>query len=634
MKTPLGRLARLYGVQTSYIGLGKKRKDASPEALLSVLAALGAPVRKMDDVPKALETKEKELKFGVQPVVVAWDGRLDRKTARKFGKLPKDLPAGYYTSNETLIISAPTRAYFPFVEPTWGVFAPVYALHSKRSKGIGDLSDFSSIVNWMASLGGNVTATLPLLANFMEEPFEPSPYSPASRIFWNELYADPERTAEFNDSVEARKSLAAPCPDSELVDYRAVMTHRRAVIEALSKTFFAQHDGGRHEAFETFLRSNPQLDDYARFRAVTDRRRAGWNQWPERMRGGDIQPSDYDEEAWRYHMYAQWIVQEQLQRLSDQTKGAGGTLYLDLPLGLHVDSYDTWRFPDFFVKGMSGGAPPDIVFTTGQNWSLPPMNPQKMRENRYAYTIAYIRNHLKYASLLRIDHVMGLHRFFWIPEGMPTSEGVYVEYPAEELYAILSVESHRNKAGIVGENLGNVAPIVNTSMRRHNIQQMYVAQYQLSDSENRNALGRVPANAVASLNTHDMPPYRAFLDGSDIPDKLVLGFVDKQEAIEEENQRARLKKSLVAFLRKRRLLSRPRPEEILRASLLFLGRSKAKVVLVNLEDLWQEVLPQNIPATSRERPNWRRRLRYSVERILEDPEIERILRGLNNVRCK
>ncbi len=131
-------------------------------------------------------------------------------------------------------------------------------------------------------------------------------------------------------------------------------------------------------------------------------------------------------------------------------------MYLDLPLGLHPDSFDTWRYPQLFVKGMSGGAPPDPVFTTGQNWAFQPVHPQAMRVDGYKYAIAYIRNHLRYARLLRIDHVMGLHRLYWIPEGMSGDRGLYVKYPAEEMYAILSLESHRANAGIVGENLGVV----------------------------------------------------------------------------------------------------------------------------------------------------------------------------------
>src|SRR5262249_11939452 len=156
----------------------------------------------------------------------------------------------------------------------------------------------------------------------------------------------------------------------------------------------------------------------------------------------------------------QWIIQEQLLGLSERAAARGQSLYLDLPLGLHPEGYDAWRDRDFFVEGIGGGAPPDRVFTTGQNWGFAPMNPESLCLNRYPYMIVYIRNHLRYAKLLRIDHVMGLHRLYWIPDELTGNKGVYVKYPAEELWAILSLESHRHRVGIVGENLGMVPPTV------------------------------------------------------------------------------------------------------------------------------------------------------------------------------
>src|SRR5215467_13280189 len=185
------------------------------------------------------------------------------------------------------------------------------------------------------------------------------------------------------------------------------------------------------------------------------------------MRDGTIQDGDYDEATKNYHLYVQWIIQEQLRALSEKAQARGQFLYLDLPLGLHPQSYDVWRYREFFVPHMAGGAAPDPVFTKGQNWGFPPMNPEAMRRNRYQYVIAYLRNHLRYAKLLRIDHVMGLHRLYWIPDELTGDKGVYVEYPAEELWAILSLESHRHRAGIVGENLGTVPPEVNVAMRKH-----------------------------------------------------------------------------------------------------------------------------------------------------------------------
>ena len=573
MTPKLRELARLYKIQTSYLDMRKQRRDADSEALLRVLGAMGAGVEKFDDVPDALARRKDELrKRKVEPVMVAWNGRLGK---RKF-------EIGYHQveikGQETFVISAPRRAFWPGSRKTWGLFAPVYALHSKRNPAAGDLRDFEQLMDWMHELGGTVAATLPLLGAFLDEPFEPSPYSPATRLFWNEFY------------------VGIPCdeplPKTKLVDYGTVMAHKRRILERLAEK-------EQPDALRKFIRENEQAGDYARFRAVTDRQRKGWNAWPARLRDGNITAADYDQKAKNYHLYAQWKIQEQLRSLADKANARGQLLYLDLPLGLHPDSYDTWRYREFFVPRVAGGAPPDPVFTKGQNWGFPPMNPEAMRLNRYAYVIALLRNHFRFARLLRIDHVMGLHRLYWIPDGLSGDKGVYVEYPAEELYAILSVESHRHQAGIVGENLGTVPPAVNRALAEHNIRQMYVVQYEIMGDPEKPKLRPVPAKNVASLNTHDMPPFQAFLEGLDIDDRLDLGLLDEKTARKERKQRALMKRKLRSF----------------RNATRFLAGSMADIVLVNMEDLWQETLPQNVPATSKERPNWRRRMRPGIEQI-------------------
>jgi 4-alpha-glucanotransferase len=293
-------------------------------------------------------------------------------------------------------------------------------------------------------------------------------------------------------------------------------------------------------------------------------------------------------------------------------------LYLDLPLGLHPESYDIWRYRDVFVREAAGGAPPDPVFTAGQNWGFPPMHPEASRLRHHEYTIAYIRNHLQYARLLRIDHVMGLHRLFWIPKGFTGDKGVYVSYPADELYAILCLESHRYHAGIVGENLGTVPPEVNSSMKRHNIQQMYVVQYELEGNNCWLGLQSVPKNTMASLNTHDMSPFRAFLTGLDIKDRLDLAFLDKAGARNERARRSEMTRILEKFLKQKKFLprgGRPTPMQIFKATMQLLASSAANIVLVNIDDLLGQVFPQNVPATQTERPNWKRRIRLTLEQI-------------------
>ncbi len=593
----LHELARLYGIQTSYIDVNKQRRQADPEALLLVLRAMGAEVQSFEDVSAALTRRRDEVKARrAEPVMVAWNGKLGGRR----------LDLGYHweevRGQRTFIISAPMECHS--LRRCWGVFAPVYALHSKRNPSAGDFTDFESFMDWSRGLGASVIGTLPLLAAFLDDPFDPSPYSPASRLFWNEFYIDVSRVFEFQENIAAQRLAAERPRKTQYVDYREVMAWKRRILEELSKTFLVAARPSRLAAFGEFVRENRGVEDYARFRAVTDRQQTGWKAWPQRLRDGRLEDGDYGEATKNYHLYAQWIAGEQLQGLSLKAAAQGQMLYLDLPLGLHPESYDVWRNRDLFVRGVAGGAPPDRVFTTGQNWNFPPMHPEAMRLNGYEYVIAYIRNHLRFARLLRVDHVMGLHRLYWIPDELSVDKGVYVEYPAEELYAILSLESHRYQAGIIGENLGMVPPEVDAAMARHHMTHMYVAQYEAMG----NPGGPLPPpakNCMASLNTHDMPPLRAFLDGADIDDRIKLGFLNSEDARKERSERAPMRRTLRSF----------------RSAVEFLARSMADIVLVNVEDLWGEVHPQNVPATTTERPNWRRRIKRSIERLHEKSDV-------------
>jgi 4-alpha-glucanotransferase len=587
-----------------------QRQDADPESLILTLRAIGSGVERMADVPDALARRREQLrKRTVEPVMVAWDGKLGR---HRFNIGYHDIEV---RGQRVFVIAAPTKSFFEKDAKRWGLFVPIYALHSRRNRNAGDLTDFENVMDWMHDLGGTVAATLPLLGAFLDEPFNPSPYSPATRLFWNEFYIDLERIPEF-----AGRSAPEPPKKTQFVDYRSGMAHKRRILEELSCKFFANPAPQRLLSFRQFVRENKNVDDYAIFRAVMDRMKAGWHAWPARLRDGRIRRSDYDEAAKNYHLYAQWIIQDQLQALSQRAAARDQCLYLDVPLGLHGESYDIWRNRELFVEGVCAGAPPDPVFTKGQNWVFPPMNPEAMRLDRYQYLIAYLRNHFRFAKLLRFDHVMGLHRLYWIPNGLTGDKGVYVEYPAEELWAILSLESHRYQAGIVGENLGTVPPAVNVAMKKHDIRQMYVAQYEIMEDANKPALRLPPEKCVASLNTHDMPPFRAFLDGADIDDRVDLGFINEKIARTERKQR----KLMRAALEKRGTRGHASCPPFASA-MRFLSQSMANIVLANLEDLWEETFPQNVPATNEERPNWRRRARPSVEQIRKMAGVAEVL---------
>jgi 4-alpha-glucanotransferase len=279
----------------------------------------------------------------------------------------------------------------------------------------------------------------------------------------------------------------------------------------------------------------------------------------------------------------------------------------------------------------SGGAPPDIVFTRGQNWGFPPLHPDKLRQQGYRYYVSCLQHHLRHAGILRIDHVMNLHRLFWIPKGMEAGQGAYVNYRPEEFYAILTLESQRNKTVIVGEDLGTVPSYVRQSMNKYGLHRMYVLQYELM-SDSQKSLRKVPKDVVASMDTHDMPPFAAFWQGLDIEDRLELTFLDKATARMERKNRDALKKALVSYLRRQGWLNDSTPEAVLEACWTLLGASTARVVLVNLEDLWLERESQNVPATGEKRNNWQKKARFALESFCNMPRVNETLQALNQLR--
>lgn len=701
MDQSLRPLAELYGVETSYQDSSGRRRDSSPDGVLRVLQAFGAPVGKLADVPGAVRHRQQELcRRLVEPVVVSWGGRgvdlaLRRPADRAAGTLAcrldlesgerrdwsgawQDLPqvretflvegVPYVTRQlfafadrplpdgrhnltleadgqawQSLVIAAPVEAYAPPPEGrdrTWGVFLPLYALHSEQSWGAGDFGDLGRLFDWVHAHGGGVVGSLPLLAAFLNEPFDPSPYAPASRLFWNEFYLDVQAVPEWRRCATAQALVQSPEFRQEvralrhepLVDYRRQTALKRRVLAEMARLFFAE-PGERLGAFRQFLREHPRAEDYARFRAVEERQRRSWQQWPGRLRDGTLREGDYDDEVRRYHLYVQWLADEQLHGLSAQARAGGSGLYLDLPLGVHADSYDVWRERDAFALGMGGGAPPDPVFTGGQNWGFPPLHPERIRQRGYDYLAECLHHYLRFAGMLRMDHVMGLHRLYWVPQGMAARDGVYVRYHPEELYAMFSLESHRHRAVLVGEDLGTVPPEVRPAMVRHQVQRMYVQQYEL-DSEGDRRVSPIPPGAVASVNTHDMPTFAAYWQGLDIADRLKLGLLDEEGARREADRRAAVRGNVLTFLKRAGLFRGTDPADVLRGLLAYLSAGPDRLVLVNVEDLWQETQPQNTPGTWQERPNWRRKARYPFETWSRLPqvvqaveEIERLVRG-------
>lgn len=610
----LRELARLYGIQLTYEDAAGKKRSASRESLDAVLRSLVGDGVKLE---KALARRRAEIEDrAVEPVLVAWEGRLrlPRLDAHQIILENGDrfgggrLPTGYHTlkigrKDAATIFSAPMRA--PGRERrTWGVFAPLYAIHTDRTWGAGDLSDMRAMQKWVRSAGGDFVATLPLNAIFAER--DPSPYAPISRLFWNEMYLDVRRVPEY------RGEPLEPLPLERHIDYKRVMTARRKLLLELSQRFFQHPD----DAFFAFAAT---ANDYALFRSRMESTAGLWREWRDE--------DEFSFDAARYHLYVQYRMKQQLGELEG--------LYLDFPLGVHRNGYDAWRFDAEFAKGVSVGAPPDAFFTKGQNWGFPPLHPEATRIHRHDYFRQCVRTQLEHASILRIDHVMGLHRLFWIPEGMEAKDGVYVRYPADELYAILTIEAHRARATVVGEDLGTVPRFVPKAMEKHGVRRMYVVQYEVKP-QGANPAGKPPADSVASINTHDMPTFSGFWNGTDIEDRLADQLLDARGASMERDKRQRIRTALTRFLAARGLLrsGHGRPAEAgpppLEALLRFLGRSDAEMVLVNLEDLWLEDEPQNVPGVPGR--SWRQRLRMSLQQMQNDDTVMRALRTVDEAR--
>ncbi len=684
----LHALARAHGVQTSFVMMSGERKDARPEALVAVLNALGVAAKNKRQIADSIAEHEANLCTRcLEPVTVAWDRkparvrlhlsgnrdsaaisgeiRLEDGTRKRIPRLQVKLlaevqsdrsrrfisevtlpalPFGYHEltlnvgskSFTSFVISAPRRSYSRGQRRDWGLFLPMYAARSDSGWGTGNLGDWRKLCDWAAARGANVVGTLPLLAAFLDHPkCDPSPYSPASRLFWNEFYLDIEAIPEFHQCDAAKKLVAASAfqkrlerfRKNRLVDYCDEWQTRRQVLERLADEFFSKRTP-RFADFERFVRSRPELEDYARFRAVCDKTNQSWHVWPARLRNGRLKKGDFDDRTRRFHLYIQWLAQEQIDSAIAHCRERGVQFYLDLPLGVHPDGYDVWRERDSFALNASAGAPPDSFFTLGQNWSFAPLHPQRIREQRYRYVIDYLRFQMRHTGLLRIDHVMGLHRLYWIPEGFDPTDGVYVSYNAEEMHAILSLESHRHKTSLIGENLGTVPPEVNDAMHRHGMRGMYVVQYQQRADAN-NALENPVRQTVASLNTHDLPTFAAHWKGLEILDHAKLGLVEKDEVTRKRSERRKLNQALATFLRSKHLLKgKADLENTLHAVLNWLAASPTEIVLVNLEDLLLEEQPQNMPGTYLERPNWRRKAAVPLEEIFGNRKIAALLKRI------
>ncbi|MBI2704194.1 MAG: 4-alpha-glucanotransferase [Actinobacteria bacterium] len=660
----LGELAWAVGVEPQYHDISGEPHTAAVDTLIAVLAAWGVPLARLADVPAAWTWwHERVAATVVEPVVAARQGeplgfRLRLPASASVGSLraglrcedgteielgtagftepehrwhgpietkewwlsfPAARPAGYHrllldlgdeVIESSLIASPTTVRRFADGERAWGVFAPMYAL-----RGGANVGGFDRLAEWVSTTGGSVMATLPVLATYLDKPFAPSPYIPVSRRFWNELFLDTSR---------------APDDEAGPFDYRA---RARAVHRALEG--MTPDETGSSSGM-------PDLDRYATFRAVAARAKTGWREWPARLQRGEVRAGDFDPLVAELHTRAQQKMRAQMLDLASTMRGRGQRLYLDLPIGAHPDGFDTWHERELFATGVATGAPPDDFFSEGQNWGLPPALPHEGRRQGHEHFRDCLRHHMEVAGVLRLDHVMALHRLYWVPDGFAATEGAYVRYPRDELFGVLAIESERHDCIVVGEDLGTVPDEVREAMARHGVHGMYVAQFSLPSTEGADPLPPAPST-VASINTHDTPTFTGFTHGLDIAHRVESEWLDVHDAHGEFEHRAAQIDNLRRYLADRALVDQAGDDQagddragddraLLAGLLRFLGASDAACVLVALEDLWGEAHPQNIPGTSVDQPNWVQRFPFELGELADLPVVKEALTTLDRAR--
>lgn len=620
------------GVHTHYTdGLGE-RVTVAPETLIRICIAAGAPIASAGDAVEALQAHRAAATSAVvPPVLVAWDGNLPQLPISKDrlmhaevhfadgGVVPLErsgaklratraLPLGYHRltveargREETCtVIAAPATAWRrPGSHRSWGVGAQLAALRSARSRSVGDLQDLQSLCDWVRRRGGDVVTLLPLLPTFNSAPPEPSPYSPVSRLFWSEIILD---------LGDAHRPSARP----RTLDVTRADAEVRAALAGLQPPHPSLLD--------------EELVRYARFRGVQARLGRNWRTWPPNARAGTPEPDQVDSEVERFHLVAQTLVRRQLHDVRRRLEHDGFRLGLDLAVGVHPDGYDPWSRQTLFGERMSVGAPPDAGFPNGQDWGFAPVLPKASRREGHRYLAACMALQAGLAGVLRVDHIMAWTRLYWIPCGFGVHEGTYVSYPAEELFAVLTLESNRNQCEVVGEDLGTVPPEIDEALPRHRIWGMYLAQAEASK------IAAVPAPTgadVALVGTHDTPTFAGWLAGNDITERVRYGLLATQAAP------AVVKKRSLASRRLAKRLDRSgvEPRAFLAELLEWLGRSASPLVVAWLEDLWLEDRAVNLPGTSSSvRPNWQRPMRRLLDEIFTDPEVNGLIRRLQRAR--
>ncbi|MBM7773611.1 4-alpha-glucanotransferase [Actinokineospora baliensis] len=616
MDDRLAELAAAHGVALEYENGERQRVRVDPAVVRAILDELGDPPTRAA-LPSVIRQGER-VEVGRGEVELE-----DGSSVAVNGALP-DLPLGWHKlrvgDRETSLAVTPTR--LPDLERTWGWMVQLYNLHTPDSWGIGDYRDLRTFVTHAATDEAAAILVSPVAAGAVTKPVRKSPYSPSSRRFLNPLHLAVTDTPEFAaaDADTRAKVLGLRPALGEQIDHDAVWDAKTAAFALLNPLL------------PDLSALDRTLLDFATFSALAERHGPDWRTWPPELRhpGSTDVIRAREELADRVAFHA-WLQQRSAAQLDAVRSAATGMrvgVIHDLPVGVDPGGADGWSLQDVLASRVTVGAPPDAFSPLGQDWVLPPLRPDKLADQGYRPFRDMIRAVLTHGDGIRVDHVAGLWRLWWIPPGESPDRGTYVHYDGESMLGVLALEAHRANAVVIGEDLGTVPEYVTEQLQERGVLSCAVAWFQ-RDRDNRPLpANRYPRQAAASISTHDLPTATGFLSGEHVRVRTDLGLLTDPEA-ERETAAAERAAILRSLVEEGLLASVDAPvEEIVLALHRFIAKTPCALVFAAPQDLIGEKRQPNLPGTVDQYPNWRLPLPMTVDEVMGHPAVRAAVAAL------
>ena len=612
---------RAWGVEPGYHDTSGRWQEAPEATIASVLASMGAleaGAPHPDSEPSlALTVRMDHPLPPVPPGVLELEGGGELDLPE--GRLPADVPLGYHhlvgeTGERRRLIVCPGRCP-EALGSRWGWAAQLYAARSRDSWGIGDLADLRRLAAWGRRVGAELVLTNPLHAGPPGPHPEPSPYFPSSRCFSSPLYLRVEAVpgAEVLDGLDVLAARGRELNGERLIDRERVWALKSEALEAI----YAETAGSPASAagLERHLAERGDaLVGFATFNALAELHGLPWQSWPSELHDpasaavARFAGSTEGRRRIRYHAWLQWQIDLQL------AAGSPGGLISDMAVGVDAGGADAWMWQQTFATGMRIGAPPDDFNRLGQDWGLPPWDPWRLRAAGYEPFVQTVRAALRHCAGLRVDHVMGLFRLYWIPPGAGAGSGTYVRYPYWDLLNILSLEAERARAFVVGEDLGTVEDAVRAELAERRVLSYRVLWFE----PERPAAWR--EDALAAVTTHDLPTVAGLWSGADLEAQRRLGLEPNEAGS------AAIAHRLGAW---GDLSPGDQPAEAVRAAYRLLSEAPCRVLTVTLEDLAVVAERPNMPGTTDAWPNWSLSLPVPIEELESSPLAAAVAEEMN-----